>query len=86
MAAFASAEDPRERLAPARRFLAVTKERCLEPDLAVRLLPLLRTPADLRFLMDRVPTAALADQILNQTNDADLRSELVLIRRKRRFP
>jgi hypothetical protein len=58
--AFQSESDPRARIAPAERLLAVLGTQILNVDLAARLIPLAKSSVDFRFLAHRVPASQLA--------------------------
>jgi hypothetical protein len=55
VAEFQDADKPRDRIAPAKRLLRITGQRYLEPELALRLIPLARDPVDWRFLAHASP-------------------------------
>lgn len=84
--AFRELQEPRERLAPARQLLEATGSRTLPEELAARLIPLARTPADLRFLVNHVALAEQADALLERAlGRTDLMTDLARIRGRRRF-
>ena len=84
--AFKKGKVPRERIAPAKRILEVTASRTLSPNLADRLVPLAKTPAEFRFLANSVPKREQADAILKRApTDADLVEDLKRIVKARRF-
>lgn len=83
--AFAEEEAPRARLAPARRLLEALGREVLPEALADRLIALARTPADHRFLVNRVPTEAQARRVLERVAEEELRSQLEAILAQRRF-
>lgn len=83
-AAMASPGSPRERLAPARRLLAVLGTETLTEALAERLLPHADEAALRRFLVNRVPLASQAQRILEGAPAAETAS-LVAICARRRF-
>lgn len=84
ISAFRDRTTPRERISPARRLLKTTKSRLLPSGLASRLVPLAQTPPEFRFLMNHVPSAAEADDLLARA-PSDSRDELREIRSRRRF-
>jgi predicted nucleotidyltransferase len=83
--AFVEEESPRARLAPARQLVEALGREALPAALADRLIALARTPADHRFLVNRVPTEAQARRVLEGVEDGDLRSQLESILARRRF-
>ncbi|MCP3999102.1 MAG: hypothetical protein GY722_29165, partial [bacterium] len=85
--AFCEEEEPRARLAPARRLLEVLKLKTLPEPLADRLVELARTAVDYRFLIHRVPTVEQARRLLGQLKpvDEELVAQLEAILTKRRF-
>jgi hypothetical protein len=85
--AFESETSPRQRLAPARRLLEATGERCLPERLAARLVPLARLPSDFRFLANNVPTEPQARALLERAKaDPELAQDLESILEHRDFP
>ena len=83
--AFRVESSPRDRIAPAQRLLEVLEERHLPEDLARRILPLARTPADFRFLFGRAPTKDFEEEVLKAAPESlHLREELESIRKRRR--
>lgn len=85
VSAFAEEESPRARLEPARRLIEALGRETLPAALAERLIALARTPADHRFLVNRVPTEAQARRVLERVAEEDLRSQLESILTRRRF-
>ncbi len=85
--AFSEEEEPRARLAPARRLLEVLKRNSLPEPLADRLIELARTPVDYRFLIHRVPTVKQARRLLGEAEgrNEELVAQLEAILAKRRF-
>ena len=84
--AFKKGRVPRERIAPAKRILEVTSSRTLPPSLADRLVPLAKTPAELRFLANSVPKREQARAVLRRAPvDADVVEDLRRIVKARRF-
>jgi hypothetical protein len=76
---------PRDRIAPAQRLLEVLKESRLPEDLARRILPLARTPADFRFLFGRAPSKGFEEKVLKALPESlQLHEELEKIRKRRR--
>lgn len=87
VAAFEAETTPRERLAPARRWLHVTRSRTLSEKIAARLVPLAKTPADFRFLVNNVPSEKLARAALERARtQPELFGELEAILEHREFP
>lgn len=87
VAAFTDETVPRERLAPARRLLEVTRSRTLPAQLAARLIPLARTPPDFRFLANNVPEREQAEAVIARARKhGDLAAELEALAGRRRFP
>ncbi len=84
VSAFQKEEAPRERMAPARRLLDVLKTRVLAPEVSARLVPLAKTPADFRFLVNSVPSREEAEGVVNRAPEG-LRDELAGILKRRRF-
>ena len=66
-------ERGRQRVMLARRYLEVMGLRCIEEQLAARLIPLAAAPVDFRFLAGRVPTREQADEVVRRAlkHDAD---------------
>lgn len=82
--AFTREQDPRARLAPARRLLEVSGSDTLPEALAGRLIELAKTPADYRFLVGRVPAEEQANRLVERA-DESIRPQLVPILASRRF-
>lgn len=82
--AFAGEDDPRARLAPARRLLEVSGSKTLPDALAERLIDLARTPADFRFLAGRVPTRKQVARLVDRCG-APVRPQLEPILASRSF-
>jgi hypothetical protein len=85
VAAFASEDSPRARIAPAERLLVVLGTSTLEDDLSERLLPLARELPDFRFLAHRLPSASLVERLRALTPSADIRAKVDGIARARGF-
>jgi hypothetical protein len=79
--AFQDETDPRARIAPAERLLAVFGTQTLDRELASRLIPLARMASDFRFLAHRVP-AENRDQIVAEAPES-LRPDIARIAGKR---
>ncbi|MBI2900094.1 MAG: hypothetical protein HYY17_07905 [Planctomycetes bacterium] len=84
VAGFENGSSPRDRIAPARRFLSVLDARALPAELAARLIPLAKTPAEFRFLVDTVPSRDDVEAVLERTPE-ETREELREILKRRRF-
>jgi hypothetical protein len=84
--AFEIESDPRARLAPANRLLAVLKTKTLPAPLAARLVTLARIAPDYRFLAHRLPARRIADALLARVPDVALAAEVNAILAKRRYP
>jgi hypothetical protein len=82
--AFLHEQDPRKRIAPAKRYLRVTKKKTLPPDLAARLIPHARLEADCRFLAGTVPNAEQAECLAERV-PASAAEEVRAILSRRRF-
>lgn len=83
--AFRVEGEPRDRIAPAQRFLEVLGARNLSEGLARRLLPHARTASDFRFLLGRAPTEELEEAVIRAVpGSLGLGEELERIRRRRR--
>jgi hypothetical protein len=83
--AFEEADDPRDRLAPAERLLGALGVRALPAELADRLVPLAKTPADFRFLAHRVPTRDHLAQVVDRTVSTSVAEMVRRIAESRRF-
>jgi predicted nucleotidyltransferase len=82
--AFRSELEPRERLAPARRYLEILGSPSLPPKLGERLLELARLPSDFRFLANRLKDPGQLDRLANlSAGDPEMASEVARIRSKK---
>jgi hypothetical protein len=79
--AFQNETDPRARIAPAERMLAVLGEQTLDKEIAARLISLARDAVDFRFLAHRAPTGEL-DRVVAAAPEA-LRADIARIARTR---
>jgi hypothetical protein len=79
--AFQSETDPRARIAPAERLLAIREAHVLDEELASRLIPLARTIVDFRFFAHRVPTSHV-DEVVAGAPEV-FRAEIARIARAR---
>lgn len=83
--AFRSETEPRERLAPARRYLDILGTPSLPPKLGERLLELARKPSDFRFLANRLDQIDQLDRLAELcAGDPEVASEIARIRSKKR--
>lgn len=79
--AFQNEIDPRSRIAPAERLLAVLDAPVLDDELASRLIPLAKSDVDFRFLAHRVPAGDLERVVA--AAPAPFRADLTRIARTR---
>lgn len=84
--AFRTETEPRERLAPARRYLEILGSATLPPNLGERLLELATSPPDLRFLANRLATREQLERLLERSaENAAVLVDLKRITSKRKF-